>query len=404
MTIGRLARRAASLSTSFPAPHFPSELDADVILFDSGFAAPQLLPDLTEFAVAALNEHREESLQYSATQGQPELRGWLAQMMNEDGCSFGPENILVVNGAKHGLELVCRLLLDEGDAVFVTAPTYFTAIPIFRSFGIEFVEVSQDAAGMLVEELQRTLDARRAEGKAPPKLIYNVPEFHNPTGATMSDERRRQLVDLAKREAIFLVEDSPYRRVRFEGETLPSLTALDRSGMVFHLGTFSKLVAPGLRIGWVAAEADMIARLIQLKSDGGSSPLMQRIIYEYGRSPAFAAHVDTVRTVYQERRDRMVEAVARYLPGSTVSVPDGGYYVWVTLPSDVDGDAFAARAAAAGVNLIPGSKFFAGSGVSHPSNRVPPRNHIRLSYSYATPEQIDEGLRRLAAIYRPASA
>lgn len=401
MSTGRLAGRAASLSTRFPAPHFPTELDPGVIPFDSGFAAPQLLPDLTRFAIAALNEHREETLQYSPTQGQPELRGWLAELMSAEGCEATPDNILIVNGAKHGLELICRLLLDEGDAVVVTAPTYFTAIPIFRSFGVELLEVAQDEDGLCVADLQRLLDERLVVGHGLPKFIYNVPEFHNPTGATMSAERRRELVALAELNGIYVVEDSPYRRVRFEGDSLPLLKALSPGG-VFHLGTFSKLVAPGLRIGWVTAEADMIARLIQLKSDGGSSPLVQRIIYEYGRSPDFAAHVDQVRAVYRERRDRMVAAVQRDLPGASVSVPEGGYYVWVTLPAHMDGDDFAIRAAAAGVNLIPGSKFFAGGGASRSGSSQPPRNHIRLSYSYATPEQIDEGMRRLASIYRAA--
>lgn len=401
MIESRLARRAASLTTAFPAPHFPSELEPDVVLFDSGFAAPQLLPDLTRFAMDALTAHREETLQYSATQGQPELRGWLAGQMNEDGCALGPQNILVTNGAKHGLELICRLLLDEGDAVVVTAPTYFTAIPIFRSFGVEFVEIGQDEQGILVNELKTTLGRRAAEGRKPPKLIYNVPEFHNPTGATMAGRRRRDLVDLAGSEGIAIAEDTPYRRVRFEGRDLPSLKSIDDLGHVFHLGTFSKLVAPGLRIGWVAAAAEMIARLIQLKSDGGSSPLMQRILYEFGRSPDFLTHIGRAQSVYRERRDRMVAAIRRELPDVQISIPEGGYYLWLTLPSDMDGDIVAIRAAEAGVNLIPGSKFFAGGGAAWPGNRTPARSHIRLSFSYATPEQIDDGIRRLAAVCAP---
>lgn len=398
------ARRAAALSPNFPTPHFPGELDEGVIPFDSGFAAPQLLPDLTGFAADALTRWRDETLQYSPPQGQPELRGWLAGMMNEDGCAVGPENILIVNGAKHGLELVCRLLVDEGDAVVVTAPTYFTAIPIFRSFGVEFVEVGQDADGLLVDELERTLAERRAEGKPPPKLIYNVADFHNPSGATMPEARRRRLIEIAVREGIPVVEDTPYRRVRFEGDHVPSLKALDSTGIVFHLGTFSKLVAPGLRIGWVAAEAPLIARLIQLKSDGGSSPLVQRIIYEFARSDSFPAHVERVRALYRERRDAMVEAVRRELPGAALHVPEGGYYVWVTLPPHVDGDGFAARAAAAGVNIIAGSKFFATPGRAWPANMPAPRNHVRLSYSYATVAQIGEGVKRLAAVYAPVEA
>lgn len=177
----RFARRAAGLPSVLVPPHFPSEFDPDVVLFDSGFAAPQLLPDLTEFAQRALTTYREETLQYAPAQGQPELRGWLADLMTDDGCSLSPNDILVVNGAKNGLDLVCRLLLDEGDAIVVTAPTYFTAIPIFRSFGVEFVEVSQDDEGLNVAELEGTLVRRGERGLAMPKFVYNVPEFHNPT-------------------------------------------------------------------------------------------------------------------------------------------------------------------------------------------------------------------------------
>ncbi len=391
----RLARRAAGLSTAFPAPHFPSELDPDVIAFDSGFASPELLPDLTRFAVDALMRHRGEVLQYSAPQGSPELRDWLARYMSEDGCNVGLQNILVVNGAKHGLDLICRLLLDEGDNVVVTAPTYFTAIPIFRSFGVDFIEVSQDQHGLKVDELERVLAERDAHREVPPKLIYNVADFHNPTGVAMARTRREALVDFAGRHGIPIVEDNPYRRVRFDGEPVPTLKALDRSGDVIHVGTFSKLIAPGLRLGWVAASQELIARLMQLKSDGGSNPLIQHMVLGFCRSRLFATHVERVREGYRARRDRMIAALQRELPDIRFDAPEGGYYLWLTLPPDIDGDALAKRAAEVGVNVIPGSKFYAGGrkGAARCS-------HIRLSYSFASLEQIDLGLRRLADVYR----
>ena len=389
-----LARRAEHLATQLPAPHFPSEFGDATILFDSGFAAPQLLPDLSRFAVDALTDHREEVLQYASGRGQPYLREWLANWMNEEGCALTADHILITNGAKQGIDLVCRLLLDEGDAIVVTAPTYFTAIPIFRNYGAEFVEIEQDDAGLDVAALEAALDARSAAGKAPPKFIYNIPEFHNPTGATMPAARREPLIALAETRGIPIVEDSPYRRVRFEGADAPLLKALDRSGSVFHLGTFSKLVAPGLRIGWIAAEPALVARMVQLKSEGGSSPLIQRIIYEFARSDEFSRHVTRVQHEYRERRDHIVAALAREIPDAALAVPEGGYYVWLTLPEHIDGDLLAARAHDAGVHLIAGSRFYAAQ------SAVAPRNHIRLSYSYTTPDQIDEGVRRLGAVYR----
>jgi 2-aminoadipate transaminase len=393
-----LARRAKGLTTAFPGPHFPFELGAEVIAFDSGFAAPELLPDLTTFAMQALTTDRRESLQYAPGQGQPDLRAWLAAYMAQDGCKLVTENLMIVNGAKHGLDLLCRLMLDEGDAIVVTAPTYFTAIPIFRSFGIEFVEVGQDAGGLNVAELEDTLARRKAEKRPPPKFIYNVADFHNPSGVTMSVERRKALIELAARERCAVIEDSPYRRVRFDDEAVPSLKALDEHGVVIHVGTFSKLIAPGLRIGWIAADRHTIARLIQLKSDGGTSPLMQRITYEFCRSTMFEAHLARVRATYRAKRDRMVAALQRELPELTLIVPGGGYYVWLTLPRGMDGDVFAERAAAVGVNLIAGSRFYAlaNAGNSAPRAAI---NHVRLSYSFATLEEIDEGIRRLGGIY-----
>ena len=394
----RLARRAMNLSTRLPAPHFPSEFGRETILFDSGFAAPQLLPDLTPYAVAALSEHREETLQYASGRGQPYLREWLADWMNDEGCALTADHILVTNGAKQGIDLVCRLLLDEGDAIVVTAPTYFTAIPLFRNYGIHFIEAAPDAAGIDTDALERQLDRRAAEGHPPPKFIYNIPEFHNPTGATMPADRRAALVALARARGIAIVEDSPYRRVRFDGDGGPLLKSLDTDGTVFHVGTFSKLVAPGLRIGWVAADPVHIARMIQLKAEGGSSPLIQRIIHGFASSSAFPDHIARVQAAYRERRDAIVTAIARDLPGAHVAVPEGGYYVWLTLPEAVDGDLLAEQAAAAGVHLIAGSRFFA------VQDDATPRNHIRLSFSYTTPAQIDDGIQRLGTVYRKMTA
>src|SRR5690348_6421802 len=265
MPSASLARRAAHLSSVMPASN-----PDDKIAFDSGHAFPGVLPDLTSEAADALSRFRAETLQYAPRAGLPELREWIAAHMTSDGAQTRVDNVLVTNGAKHALELVCRLLLDEGDAVVVTAPTYFSAIPILTSYGVSFVEAPMDEEGLHVGALATVLERRREEGKPEPKFIYDVPDFHNPTGTTMSPERRRALLDLAVSRGIYVVEDSPYRRVIFEGAAVPSLKALDEHEMVLQLGTFSKLVAPGLRVGWVAAPASFVARMAQLKTDAGS--------------------------------------------------------------------------------------------------------------------------------------
>lgn len=382
------ARRASQLSSMLPAAAPPGN-----IAFDSGHAFPGVLPDLTAEAALALTAYRAETLQYAPRMGLPELRAWIADYMTSDGAHVGADNILVTNGAKHALELVCRLLLDEGDAVVMTAPTYFSAIPIIRSFGATFIEVRQDNHGLDVDDLAATLDRRRRDGKPRPKFIYDVPDFHNPTGVTMPVERRGALLDLAAAHGIAVVEDSPYRRVRFEGTSVPSLKALDERDIVLHLGTFSKLMAPGLRVGWVAAGAPLVARMAQLKTDAGSCPLTQRTILEFCANGRLPQHIARVQERYRANRDRMVAAARRELPDVSFVMPHGGYYLWLTFPDGIDADELAACANRTGVTVIPGSKFFARADVAHP------RNHLRVAYSHADEHEIDEGVRRLAAAY-----
>jgi len=382
------ARRATQLSSVMP-----TSAPADAIAFDSGHAFPGVLPDLTSEAGDALSEYRAETLQYAPRPGLPELREWIADHMRADGASLNASNVLVTNGAKHALELVCRLMIDEGDAVVVTLPTYFSAIPIIRSFGATFVEVPQDANGMDVDALAIVLDRAAAAGRAP-KFIYNVPDFHNPTGVTMPLERRRALVDLARHYGVLLVEDSPYRKVRFEGDSVPSLKSLDADGSaVIQLGTFSKLLAPGLRVGWAAGAPDLLARMAQLKTDAGSCPLTQRVILEFCRAGRLDAHTTRVQETYRAHRDRMVRAFERELPEVAFQAPNGGYYLWLSLPTGVDGDALARRAADAGVIVIAGSKFFANGGGDQRGR------FIRVAFSHAGLDEIDEGVRRLATAY-----
>jgi 2-aminoadipate transaminase len=381
-----LARRAAPLSAALPAP-----APAGSIAFDSGHASPLVLPDLTRESHLALTQHRAETLQYAPRAGLPELRRWIAEYMQVDGVRVAPESILVTNGAKHALELVCRALLDDGDAVVVTAPTYFSAIPILRSYGATFVEVPQDRDGMDVDALAQILDRREREGRPRPKFIYDVPDFHNPTGATLPLARRQALIALASRYRIAVVEDSPYRKVRFEGESVSSLAALDENRVVIHLGTFAKLMAPGLRVGWVAATPSLIARMALLKTDAGSCPLTQRIILEFcttgGRLPS---HIADVQERYRANRDRMVAAMRRELPNVSFAVPSGGYYLWLSWPEGTDTDALTSAAQREGVIVIAGSRFYATASPEHP------RNQMRVAYSHALPDEIDEGVRRLA--------
>jgi 2-aminoadipate transaminase len=373
----------------------PIQEPADIISFGSGHGCPAVFPDLTEVAMTALNEYRSETLQYGPTLGLLEMREWIAAFVMENGAKdISPDNVLVVNGAKNGLGLICRLLLDEGGSVVVTAPTYFTCIPIFKTFGVKFYEVSQDAEGIVVSELEDTLAKIESEGKPLPKLIYNIPDYHNPSGITMSLQRRIDLVRTAERFGIYIIEDSPYRNVRFEGDHYPIVKAFDRTESVLVLGTVSKLVAPGMRVGWIVAAKDLIARLAQLKSDLGTCPLTQRIVLEFvTQGDQYERHTKNVQDTYRVHRDRMVGALRRELPEIRFTIPHGGYYLWLTLPENINADELAGRAFQEKVGIIPGSKFYAGNG---PKGMGAPTNNVRLCYSHAEPEEIEEGIKRLA--------
>lgn len=384
----------ATLERAQPAQPKNNSVAGEAIFFDSGHAFPEILPDLRQEAMAALSTYRPETLQYAPRPGLPELRTWIADYMTADGVpDVTCEDVLVVNGAKHGLELMCRLLLSKGDSIVVTAPTYFTAIPIFKSFGVEFIEIPQDREGMQVAELDKVLHRFKDEQRPMPKFIYDVPDFHNPTGVTMSLGRRKALLDLAGHYRIAVIEDSPYRNVRFEGESHPSLKALDRANSVVTLGTFSKLLAPGLRIGWIAASRELLGRIIPFKSDGGSCPLTQRLILEFCKAGRLAEHTRNVQQTYRLHRDRMVAALRREIPEARTMAPEGGYYLWIALPSGTDGDKLAKRAADEGTILLAGSRFFAVSGGA-------PKNFLRAAYSHASLDQIDEGMARLGRAFR----
>lgn len=382
----RYARRAA------PVPPASGDHDApEVVGFGSGDAYPEALPDMSYFAARAARDFRTETLQYAPRLGLPELREWIAGWLEGEGVGADPASIIVVNGAKHGLDLACKLFLEPGDTVVVTRPTYQSALGIFRGYEVTFLEVRLDEHGMDVEELAERLAARARVGAPMPKLVYDVPEFHNPTGVTLSRARRERLLELAERHDMLVVEDDPYRRIRFEGEPVPPMAALDRGRRVIALGTFAKLVAPGLRVGWVAATPEIAGKMGALKSDGGTCPFTQRLVLEYCRAGRLEPHVRDLVKTYHAHRDVMVEALRREIPAARYRVPDGGYYLWLTLPAAIDSGRLLVEALARGVRFLPARDFFATAG---------PSNHLRLAYSYASPAAIAEGIRRLAAALR----
>ena len=298
-----------------------------VIMLSVGSAYPPILPDLTTEAVDAAGRFVAESMQYGALMGLGDLRERIAAYVAEDGVICTAENVLVTNGAKHATDLVARTFLEPGDRMIVTAPTYMTTLQCLRSHGPSFIAIPQDAEGMRTDILERRLATMAANAEPMPKLLFDVPDFHNPTGITMSLSRRRKLIELAERYDFIIIEDDPYRRIRFEGDPVPPIKSLDSSGRVIAVGTVSKILAPGLRIGWAIAEPDIVRRMALQKSDGGSCPFTQRVVASVMQSNKLGEHIDLVTRHMRGHRDAMVEALAEFLPDAKVRRPEGGYFL-----------------------------------------------------------------------------
>lgn len=358
-----------------------------VISFAGGLPGADLFPldAVREAAGRVLARAGRAALQYSATEGLGELREWIARRVSTPSWPVSREQVAILSGAQQGLDLVGRVLLNAGDPVVVENPTYLALLSAWRPLGVRFLPVSTDQDGMRV-------DALEACAQACPKLIYSIPNFHNPQGTTLSLERRLVLSQwLARRERVVL-EDDPYGELRYEGEPLPSLAALcpDR---VIHLGTFSKILMPGLRVGWAIAPEPVIEKLIQAKqsADLQTSTFNQHLAWELIQDGFLERHVPFLREQYRARRDAMLHALHRYLPAeATWTRPQGGMFLMLRLPCRMDGAQLLTRALTREkVAFVPGSDFhLRGAG----------RDTIRLNFTQARPEVIEEGIQRLGRV------
>jgi 2-aminoadipate transaminase len=363
----------------------------DVIALSAGSPAQSSFPvaELSAAFSAVLADQGASALQYGISEGYAPLRKWVASRVSRLGIKCETENVLIGNGSQQVLDLIARILLNPGDYVAVENPTYLAALQIFKGYQARLLPIPMDQDGMLVDELEAVIQTKR------PKFIYVIPSFQNPTGLCMSLERRRRLAELAARYEIPVIEDNPYGELRYEGGEIPAIKSLADSPWLMYAGTASKIIAPGLRLGWLVAHPEFVERVATAKqaSDVLSNSLTQRAVHRYVTDNDLDAHIETIINQYRLQRDVMLAAMEQHFPaGVKWQAPHGGMFLWVTLPDGMDASALLPLAVEqAKVSYVPGPPFYADNSGA---------NTLRLNFSSPTPEFITEGIERLGKLLK----
>lgn len=363
----------------------------EIISFAGGLPAAELFPvdELMEINKKILETHGGKALQYSTTEGDLGLRKMIAKRMEKLGVNYTEENILITNGSQQGLEFTGKLFIDEGDVIICESPTYLGAIDAFKAYGPKFVEIETDDHGMIMEDLEKTLKEEENI-----KFIYLVPDFQNPSGKIWSIDRRKRLVELSKEYNVAIIEDNPYGELRFEGENLPAVAHFDQGGNVIFFGTLSKIFCPGLRIGWIAAEKEIIEKYILIKqgSDLQTNTFAQMQAAMFLEEYDIEAHIQEIKDLYKGRRDLMIKTMKEEFPKEvTWTYPEGGLFLWLVLPKEMNARDIAVHALKEDVAFVPGGAFFANGGHE---------NTIRLNFSCMDEDKIAEGIKRLGKVLR----
>jgi len=381
------AMRASEIRALFAVASRP-----EVVSLAGGMPFVQALPVdmLTATAVRVLTERGSTALQYGSGQGDVTLREQILEVIGEVGVTAHPDDIVVTPGSQMALDLVTRVFCDPGDVVLVEAPSYVGALGVFRAYECDVIHVAMDDEGLVPTALAEAIVAARVAGKRV-KMIYTIPSFHNPAGVTQGPARRAEILAIAQREGIALLEDDPYGLLGFEGEPPRAIRADDSEGVIY-LGSFSKTIASGLRVGWAVAPHGVREKLVLAAESAVLCPsnYAQLTVSEYLATQPWREQIKVFREVYRERRDALLESLQALMPaGTTWTLPAGGFYSWLTLPEGLDATAMLPRAVAALVAYVPGTGFYVdGQG----------RQNLRLSYCYPEPERIREGVRRLASV------
>lgn len=362
----------------------------DIISFAGGLPSPESFPveELKELSVEVLNADGAMALQYGETEGDICLRKTLVDRYQKQGVQLDVNNLVVTTASQQGLDLLAKIFINPGDKVICGLPSYLGGLSAFRSYGAKLVGVPLDDKGMRSDLLEKNLAQMKANGEMP-KFIYIIPDFQNPAGITMTEERRREILQIAYKYDILIAEDSPYREIRFEGEPQPMFYQLDNKGIVITLGTFSKTFAPAFRMGWVMAHEEIIDKFVVAKqaTDLCTSAFLQKIACLYIQKGLFDKNIQRTVQMYKEKRDAMLNAMEQYMPeGVSWTRPEGGLFLFVTLPEWMDSEKLFHRAIQNNVAFVLGNAFFCdGSG----------KNTMRLNFSFMSVEKNIEGIRRL---------
>ena len=365
-----------------------------VISLAGGFPDPTLFPteQIREVSDYVLKNYGKEALQYGVTEGLKQLRELLVEKMRKEGVNASLDNLIITTASQQGLDLVAKVFINPGDTVIVESPSYLGALQAFNAFQAKFVDVRINKDGIDTSLLEESIKKLRKEG-IKPKFIYVVPNFHNPTGVTLSLERRKEIIEISERYQIPIIEDDPYGEVRFEGERVPSLISMDISHVI-ALRTFSKILSPGLRLGWIVGDPQAVRKIVIAKqaADLCSPSITQFIVYEFLKRGYLEPYLETVRREYKKKRDAMLQAMEKYFPEEVKwTKPEGGLFVWATCPKYINTEELFYEAIEEKVAFVIGAAFYAHRNI---------HNCMRLNFSLPSMEQIEEGIKRLGNLLK----
>lgn len=367
----------------------------EIISFAGGLPAADTFPvqELKEIISEVMEKEAHLALQYGATEGDTLLRTLLVERYRKEGHDISLDNLIITTASQQALDLVAKIFVNRGDKVIVGLPSYLGGLSAFNSYGAEMIGITLDDEGMSADLLEKALKDLKAKNEKP-KFIYIIPDFQNPSGITMSEKRRLEIIAIAKKYDILIIEDSPYRELRFEGKPVKTMYALDNTGQVLTMGTFSKIFAPGFRIGWVIAHPDLNDKIVMAKqaTDLCTPPFTQRIAARYIEKGHLDTKIQYIIDLYREKRDIMLDAFEKYMPSEVHwTTPEGGLFLFLTVPDYIDTTELFTKAIEKNVAYVVGSAFYCnGQG----------KNTMRINFSYSSKEKNVEGAKRLAEVIK----